>query len=49
LEFFGNLKFDEIWPTNSLLHLVLRKNKSPASVDKKFEFPLNVKFGLIYR
>jgi hypothetical protein len=45
----GELEFDEIWPISSLLHLVSSKNKFLASVDKKFEFPLKVEFGLIYR
>jgi hypothetical protein len=43
------LEFDEIWPMGSSLHLVARKNKFPAKADKKFEFPLMVEFGLIYR
>jgi hypothetical protein len=43
------LEFDEIWPTNSLLHLVPRKNKFQANMGQEFEFPLKVEFGLIYR
>jgi hypothetical protein len=30
-----------------LLHLITRKNKFPAKEDQKFEFTLNMGFGLI--
>jgi hypothetical protein len=40
LENLGTLEFDEIWLTSSLLHLIARKNKFPAKVDQKFEFPM---------
>jgi hypothetical protein len=42
-----NLEFDEIWPTSSLLYLVLRKNKFQAKMGQGFEFLLKVEFGLI--
>jgi hypothetical protein len=40
LKNLGTLKFDEIWLTSSLLHLIARKNKFSAKVDQKFEFPM---------
>jgi hypothetical protein len=39
-EILGTLEFDEIWLTSSLLHLIARKNKFPARVGQKFEFPM---------
>jgi hypothetical protein len=44
-----NLEFNEIWPTNSLLHVVPRRNKFQANMGQEFEFSLKVEFGLIYR
>jgi hypothetical protein len=41
------LEFGETWLACSLLHLIARENKYPAKWDKKFEFPLNMRFGLI--
>jgi hypothetical protein len=48
LENLGNLEFDEIWLTSSLLHLIARKNNLPAQEDQKFEFPMKMEFGLIW-
>jgi hypothetical protein len=47
LEILGILEFDEIWPTNSLLHLVSGKDKFQAKMGQGFEFRLKVEFGLI--
>jgi hypothetical protein len=47
LEILGTFNFNEIWLASSLLHLIARKNKIPAKEDQKFEFPLNMEFGLI--
>jgi hypothetical protein len=46
LEILGNLEFDEIWPTSSLLHLVARRNKFQASIGQEFEFLLKVEFEI---
>jgi hypothetical protein len=46
LKILENLEFDEIWPTDSSLHLVARKNKFPANADQKFEFPLKVEIWI---
>jgi hypothetical protein len=40
LKILGTLKFDKIWLTNSLLHLIVRKNKIFIKVDQKFEIPM---------
>jgi hypothetical protein len=47
LENLGNLEFDEIRPTSSMLYLLLWKNKFQANMGQGFEFPLKVEFGLI--
>jgi hypothetical protein len=47
LEKLGNLEFDEIWPTSSMLYLVSRKNKFQANMGQRFEFLFKGKFGLI--
>jgi hypothetical protein len=44
--FLGTRIF-ETWPITSFLHLIGRKDKFPAKADQKFEFLLNVEFGLI--
>jgi hypothetical protein len=41
------LEFGKIWLVSSLLQLIAKKNKFPAKGDQKFEFPLNMGFGLI--
>jgi hypothetical protein len=41
------LDFGETWLASSLLHLIASKNKFQAKGDEKFEFPLNMSFGLI--
>jgi hypothetical protein len=46
MEILGTLEFDETCPTAPLLHLISRKNKFPTNMDQKFEFLLNVEFGL---
>jgi hypothetical protein len=40
LENPGTLEFVEIRLTGPLLHLIATKNKFPAKVDQKFEFPM---------
>jgi hypothetical protein len=47
LEILGTFDFNKIWLASSLLHLISRKNEVPAKEDQKFEFPLNMEFGLI--
>jgi hypothetical protein len=49
VEILGTLEFGETLLASSLLHLIARKNKFPAKGDMKFEFPLNMGFGLILR
>jgi hypothetical protein len=41
------MDFNEIWLESSLLHLIERKNESPAKQDQKFEFQLKSEFGLL--
>jgi hypothetical protein len=43
------LEFSEIWLVSSLLYLIAKKNKFLTKGDQKFEFPLNMGFGLILR
>ncbi len=47
LKILGTLDFGETWLASSLLHLIASKNKFQAKGDEKFEFPLNMSFGLI--
>jgi hypothetical protein len=47
LKILRTLEFDEIWLEISLLHLIARKNKSPAEEDHEFEFLLKMDFELI--
>jgi hypothetical protein len=47
LDKLETLKFDEIWLTSSLLHLIAKKNEFPAKEDQKFKFLLKMEFGLI--
>jgi hypothetical protein len=47
LKFFGDLEFDEIWPTTSFVHLIEGKNTFQANVGQEFEISLKVEFGLI--
>jgi hypothetical protein len=47
LEILGTLEFDKIWLASSLSDLIAKKNKLSAKEDQKFEFPMNVEFGLI--
>jgi hypothetical protein len=43
----GTLKFDEIWLTSSLLHLVAKENEFLVKEDQKFELLLKMEFVLI--
>jgi hypothetical protein len=47
LEILGALEFGEICLASSLLHLIAGKEIFLAKGDQKFEFPLNMGFGLI--
>jgi hypothetical protein len=47
LDKLRTLEFDEILLTSSFLHLIAKENEFPVKEDKKFEFILNLEFGLI--
>jgi hypothetical protein len=47
MKILGTLKFDVIWLTSSLLHLMKRKNKFQVNMGQEFKIPSKVEFGLI--
>jgi hypothetical protein len=44
LKIFGDLEFDETWPTASFVHLIERKNNFPINMGQEFELSLKVEF-----